>query len=104
MAHPPVGVYKETEIGEAVAEVERIMAPDVVYIRYDVDTDRNDDWAAYFRIMLTDDAADNRLRDTVKKVMWLLDERLDFPSLGLYRYHNVRSLSEQAELREKRWA
>ena len=104
MPHPPIGVFKEAEIAEAVSEVERIMAPDVVHIRYEVTQDWNDDWAAYFRILLTDEAADRRLRETVKNVMGALDERLDFPMLGLYRYHRVRSVSEQAELREEVWA
>ena len=104
MPHPPIGVFKEAEIAEAVSEVERIMAPDVVHIRYEVTQDWNDDWAAYFRILLTDDAAEHRRFQTVEKVMDLLDERLNFPLLGLYRYRHVRSASEQAQLREKVWA
>ena len=104
MPHPPVGVFKEAEIAEAVAEVERLTAPDVVHIRFEVTQDWNDDWAAYFRILLSDEAADRRPHETKKKVKALLDERLNFPLLGLYRYHHVRSASEQAKLREEIWA
>ena len=100
----PVGVLRDAEIAEAVHEVERVMAPDVVRIRYELDTDWSGDWAVYFRVVMTDEAADRRLRDTAKKVASLLDERLNFPELGLSRYHNVRSESEQTVLREAAWA
>ncbi len=100
----PVGVVKQTEIAKAVADVERALAPDVVRIRYDIETDWSGDWAVYFRALLSDEASNKRLRKVAKQVEAALDERLDFDALGLYRYHNVRSESEQAVLKDKVWA
>ncbi len=100
----PAGLAKQTEIDSAVAEVEKLLAPDVVRIRYEIDTDWSGDWAIYFRIVLSDKASKNRLRKVATDVVWRLAERLDFPALGLFPYHNFRSKSEQAELREEAWA
>ncbi len=101
----PAGVYKEAEIASAAAEVEKLLAPDVVRIRYEITTDWNDDWAVYFRVVLSDKASKIRpLRKVAGNVEAKLAERLDFASLGLHPYHNYRSKSEQAELREKSWS
>ena len=100
----PAGVARETEIAEAVADVERSLAPDVVHIRYEIATDWSGDWAIFFRVLLSDEASKTRLREVATKVVWRLAERLDFPSMGLLTYHNFRSASEQAVLREEAWA
>jgi S-methylmethionine-dependent homocysteine/selenocysteine methylase len=42
------GVLRPAEIDEAVAEVARLLAPDVVYIRYHIGEDWNDEWASIF--------------------------------------------------------
>jgi hypothetical protein len=99
----PAGVLKQTEIAEAVARVERSLAPDVAHIFYKIDTDWKDDWAISFRVVLSDDAAANRPRQVAKNVVSNLAEVLNFPALGLYPYHNFRSESEQAALREDVW-
>ena len=52
----PAGVARETEIAEAVAEVERSLTPDVVHIRYEIGTDWSGDWAVFFRVLLSDEA------------------------------------------------
>jgi hypothetical protein len=80
------------------------LAPDVVQIRYDIGTDWSGDWAIFFRVLLSDEASRARLRDVATQVVWRLDERLDFPSMGLFPYHNFRSVSEQDVLREEAWA
>jgi hypothetical protein len=100
----PAGVLKQTEIAKAVAQVERSLAPDVAHIFYIIDTDWKDDWAISFRVVLSDDAATNRLRQVAKNVVSNLADVLDFPALGLHPYHNFRSESEQAALREDVWA
>jgi hypothetical protein len=100
----PAAVSKQAEIAEAVAEVERRLAPDVVYIRYEIGENWYGDWAIFFRSLLSDEAAEHRLHEVAKKVKQLLAERLDFPGLGLYAYYNVRSVSEQAALRDREWA
>lgn len=100
----PAGVARETEIAEAVADVERSLAPDVVHIRYEIATDWSGDWAIFFRVLLSDEAGAQRLRDVATKVVARLANHLDFGALGLLAYHNFRSESEQSVLREEAWA
>lgn len=91
-------------VSAAVSEVVNLLAPDVVQIRYDIDRDWSGDWAIFFRVLLSDEASRMRLREVTTQVVWRLAERLDFPSMGLFPYHNFRSVSEQADLREEAWA
>ena len=100
----PAGVVRQAEIAEAVADVERLLAPDVARIRYEISTDWSGDWAIYFRVVLSDEAAESRLRQIAKQVVQRLADHLDFQALGLYPYHNFRSESEQAVLRDEAWA
>ena len=44
-----------------------------------------------FRVVLSDDAAKHRLRQAATSVMGRLAERLNFPALGVFPYHNFRS-------------
>lgn len=100
----PSGTVKQPEINAAVTEVVRLMTPDVVHIRYDIGRDWSGDWAIFFRVLLSDEASKKRLRAVAKEVAWRLSERLDFEALGLFPYHNYRSVSEQEALREESWA
>jgi hypothetical protein len=100
----PSAVTKQPEINAAVSEVVRLLAPDVVHIRYDIGRDWSGDWAIFFRVLLSDEASKTRLREVATQVVWRLAERLDFPSMGLFPYHNFRSVSEQAVLQEEAWA
>ncbi len=100
----PSAVTKQTEIDAAVNRVQQIVGPDVVRIRYEIAEDWSGQWAIFFRVVLTDDAAGRRLRDIATKVVWELARQLDFPGMGVFPYHNFRSESEQAALREPAWA
>ena len=100
----PAAVTKQSEIQAAIREVERDLAGDVVRIRYDIGEDWSGQWAIFFRVVLTDDAARRRLRDIANKVVLALAQQLDFPGMGVFPYHNFRSVSEQAALREEAWA
>jgi hypothetical protein len=100
----PSAVTKNSEIQAAINEVERNLAPDVVHIRYEIGEDWSGQWAIFFRIVLTDDAARRRLRDVATKIEWGLARQLDFPGMGVFPYHNFRSVSEQAALQEPAWA
>jgi hypothetical protein len=100
----PPAIQKQPEINAAVAEVVKLLAPDVVHIRYEIERDWSGDWAIFFRVILSDEVTMRRLRGVATQVVWQLAERLDFPSLGLFPYHNFRSVSEQAVLREEAWA
>ena len=101
----PSGIVQETQINAAITDVYRQLAPDVVRIRYDFGQDWSGDDAIFFRILISDDAArtQKRIRETVDRTMHLLESVLNFTGMGLLVYHNVRSVSEQAMLREKSW-
>jgi hypothetical protein len=100
----PSAVTRQSEIQAAINQVERSLAPDVVRIRYEIAEDWSGEWAIFFRVVLSDEAAKLRLRDVAGKVVWGLAQRLDFPSLGAFPYHNFRSVSEQEALQEPAWA
>ncbi|SPE42231.1 hypothetical protein SBA3_5060003 [Candidatus Sulfopaludibacter sp. SbA3] len=100
----PSAVTKQSEIQIAINEVERNLAPDVVRIRYEIGEDWSGQWAIFFRIVLTDEAARRRLREVAGKVVWGLAGQLDFPAMGVFAYHNFRSVSEQEVLQEPAWA
>ena len=66
----PSAVTKQSEIQAAINEVERNLAPDVVRIRYDIGEDWSGQWAIFFRIVLTDEAARRSLCEVATKVVW----------------------------------
>ena len=103
MTMPPV-IRMNPQINAAIRQVIDLLAPDVVYIRYEIGKDWSDDWAIFFRVLLSDDASKNRLREVTTQVEWRLAERLDFPAMGVFPYYNFRSQSEQATMREPAWA
>jgi hypothetical protein len=94
----------QQRVQAAIREVVDLLAPDVVHIRYEIGQDWSGQWAIFFRVVLSDEASQNRLREVATQVVWRLAERLDFSSLGVFPYHNFRSASEQAALREEAWA
>jgi hypothetical protein len=100
----PAAVRQEAKIGEEVRAVEAELKPDVVRIRWDIKQDWRDEWAIFFRIVLSDDAVQYRRHEVANQVRRRLDERLDFAELGVFAYHHFRSQSEQAGLREEAWA
>jgi hypothetical protein len=99
----PIAVQKQPQINAAVAEVVNEFSPSVRYIRYDIGQDWSGEWAVFFRVLLSDDAVRNRLKDVATRVVWRTSERLDLPSLGLFPYFDFRSESEQAHLHEAAW-
>ena len=100
----PSAVTKQAEIEAAIACVQHAIGPDVVRIRYEIGEDWSGQWAIFFRVVLSDEAARHRLRDIATKVVWGLARQLDFPGMGVFPYHNFRSESEQAVLQEEAWA
>jgi hypothetical protein len=100
----PPAVTKQAEIDAAIHHVEKTLGADVVRIRYEIGEDWSGQWAIFFRVVLTDDAARHHLRDVATKVIWGLANHLDFPGMGVFPYHNFRSVSEQAALQEPAWA
>ncbi|HEX7424016.1 MAG TPA: hypothetical protein VF311_09055 [Terriglobales bacterium] len=100
----PIAVRKQPQIDAAVAEVAALLAPDVVHIRYEIGQDWSGQGAIFFRVLLSDEAGKKRLREVATQVVRHLADRLDFPALEVFPYHNFRSVSEQAVFREEAWA
>src|SRR5258708_37442028 len=96
----PSAVTKKAEIDAAIQRAHQALGPDVVRIRYEIGEDWSGQWAIFFRVVLTDDAARRRLRDVAAKVVRELERQLDFPGIGVDPYHNFRSESEQETLQE----
>ena len=61
--HLPSAVTKQAEIDKAIRRVQESVGPDVVRIRYEIGEDWSGQWAIFFRVVLTDDAARHRLRN-----------------------------------------
>jgi len=102
--YSPPAVSKQSEIEAAIQHVQQTIGPDIVRIRYEIGEDWSGQWAIFFRVVLTDDAARHRLRDIVNQVRWGLASQLDFPAMGVFPFHNFRSETEQATLQEPAWA
>jgi hypothetical protein len=102
MPLPSVNVEKP-KVNAVIDIVLRQLAPDVVRIRYDVGRDWSGDDAIFYRLLISDDAARMRLRETTQKAMGMLESFLNLETMGLRVYHNARSVSEQEALREKSW-
>lgn len=101
----PSGVVKQAGIARGVAAVERELAPDVVHIRYEIAPDWSDEWAIFFRILLSDKASrEERLAEVTERVTSRLVDRLKLDESGLLSYFNFRSQSEQKMLKEPAWA
>ncbi len=92
----PSVVTQQNKVNAAVTEASALLHPDVDYIRYDIGQDWSGDWAIFFRVVLSDEAASLRLHDVATKVVWRLADRLDFRAMGVIPYYNFRSASEQA--------
>ena len=103
MMLPSVVAQEKPKINSAVADVCRRLAPDVKRIVFNFASDWSGDDAVYFRILISDDAAEKRLRETMKKTVSMLESSLDLWRAGFFVYYNVRSESEQAALRDKSW-
>lgn len=100
----PSAVTRQAEIHAAISTTIRQLAPHVIQIRYEVGEDWSGEGAIFFRILLSDEASRTQLAEITSQVVWKLASLLDFDSLGVRPYHNFRSASEQAELREPAWA
>lgn len=100
----PLALTEQAQIETAVEQVKAQLQPDVQQIRWEIDKDWTGQWAIYFRVVLSDEAGNRRLRQVVSNVVRRLADRLNFPALGVFPYHNFRTISEQAALQEEAWA
>lgn len=89
-----------------MATAERLLAPDVIRIRYTMGEDWSGEPAIYFRVLLSDPASDpTRLGAVTRNVQEVIERDVDpLNTWGLFPYFNFRSQSEQATMREPAWA
>lgn len=105
MAILPAGVVRQSQIAEHVAAIAEELARDVVRIRYSIDPDWSDDWAIFFRVLLTDDASSEERRpEVIRRVRERLMSDPEIAESGLLHYFNFRNEAEQKILQEKAWS
>lgn len=101
----PTELRKDVQINAAVRTVLKELYPSVKHIRYSIGKDWSDEWAIFFRVMLSDEAMDSRRwSDVTERLMDRMMQELDLPNLGLWPYFDFRMEAEQAELRDPEWA
>jgi hypothetical protein len=102
---PPEAATKKPQIDAAVAEALRELSPDVQRIRYEIAQDWSGDWALFFRVLLSDEAAERKnRREIVPRVINSISDRVYLAEVGLFPYFDFRSQSEQAKDPDPAWA
>lgn len=74
----PRALTKRADIDAVIHDLEQALGQDVLRIRYDVGQDWTGEWAIFFRVLLTDDAAKHRLREIATREdleHWIQDEQ-----------------------------
>jgi len=97
---------QQAELAAAIADVERMLAPDVVRIRYTTGDDWSGEPAIFFRVLLSDPASrPDRLNEVTRRIAARISQHVDpLQSWGLVPYFKFRSQSEQAVIQEEAWA
>jgi hypothetical protein len=94
---------KRAQIGAAVEEVAREMAPWVRRIRFKVDEDWTGQETVFLRVLLSDEAVkDEHRMSVVNQVRRKTSERI-IPRFDLFPHFNFRSESEQEEMKDPAW-
>jgi len=100
----PAAYINQAEVGAAVRRAEHALAQRVVRIRYELGSDWTGDPAIFFRVVLTDAAADEpQLNKIANEVSLMLSREVRPEEHGLNAYFNFRSESEQSQLQEPAW-
>jgi hypothetical protein len=79
-----LALAQQAEIDIAVQHVKAQLYPEVQQIRWELAKDWSGQWAIYFRVVLSDDAGNRRLRSVVNDLVRRLAERFGFPSTGRF--------------------
>ena len=99
----PLEVQKQPQINAAIADVMKDLYPSVRYMRFDIGQDWSGEWSVYFRVMLSDEAARDRLSEVATNAIRRTTDRLDLPNLGLFPYFDFRSEEEQVKMGDPAW-
>jgi hypothetical protein len=100
----PTEIAKTPQIHAAIAEVVKEFSPYVRHIRYEIAPDWTGDWTVFFRVLISDEAADGRNRRDVKARVISRMTDLIVPELGVIPHFRFRSESEQEKLNDPDWA
>jgi hypothetical protein len=96
--------YQFSKIVTGVDKAARVLAPDVVRIRFSVEDDWSGDESIFFRVVLSDEASKvSRLYDVSQRAQAAIEEEVGARELGLQTYFNFRSLSETKQIKEAAW-
>ncbi len=100
-----VGFVNEAAIDAAVRRVEDLFAPQVVQIQYTLENNHYGDPAITFRVLVTDDAADDidQLFELSEKISHALVIEAQTYEIGLDAHFSYRTVSEQEKLRDPMW-
>jgi hypothetical protein len=94
----------QKKIAANVAKVAKALAPDVVRIRYSFEDDWRGEESMFFRIVLSNAASKPpRLFDVSRQAREMIYETVRPLEQGFEAYFNVRSVSEQATLKDPDW-
>ena len=102
----PKGFVEPSQLAAAIADVEQMLAPDVVRIRHTIGSDWSGEPALFLRVILSDSASrPDRLHQVRSRVSAVISRQLDpLNKWGLFPYLKFRSQSEQAVLQEATWS
>ena len=98
------GLVDERKIKAGVERARRALRPDVVRILYSFDEDWTGRESLFFKIILSDAAAEPKgLGEVIQRIERRIKKEIKADELIFFPYFNYRSESEQAELRELSW-
>jgi hypothetical protein len=102
----PRALVNETQFESAVSEVERMLRPEVVRVRYELGDDSTGEPSVFFRILLSDPASRReQLGYVASRISTEIVRRIEpLEQWGVLPYFTFRSQSEQAQLQDPAWA
>jgi hypothetical protein len=97
---------QDKQFAAAVAEVERQLHPNVVYIRHSFGNDWTGEPSVFFRVLLSDAASKREQLLNVTNQIYdaIVFQVQPLEQWGVLPYFKYRSQSEQAEMKEPAWA
>lgn len=102
----PRGFVQQGQLATAIANVERMLGPEVIHVRHTLGDDWSGEPAIFFRVLLSDAASrPDRLHEVTSRIAAIISQQVDpLNSWGLVPYFKFRSQSEQAIIQEPVWA
>ena len=101
--HCGAELVTEEMIAERMAAAAQSLLPDVVRIRYSLGEDEIGMAAIFVRLIFTDEACKSKMLQNFRKAQIQILKRVKPYDFGRLAYFNVRSVSEQAKLKEPEW-